>query len=179
MDEFALIRLYRQMLRIRLVEERIVALYPEQEMRRPVHVCIGQEAVAAGARAALEHRDYVFSGHRSRRHYLAKGGDLKAMLAEIYGKATGCAGGKGGSMHLIDLAWKDRCRSRCSKPGCSPAAWHPAPNSTRWPARCSGRSMPQSPSPVKARSRTGSLCLPTLPRSRPAVSGGVANELPG
>jgi len=109
MDEFALIRLYRQMLRIRLVEERIVALYPEQEMRRPVHVCIGQEAVAAGARAALEHRDYVFSGHRSRRHYLAKGGDLKAMLAEIYGKATGCAGGKGGSMHLIDLAWKDRC----------------------------------------------------------------------
>ncbi len=95
--------LYRAMLRIRLVEERIVALYPEQEMRCPVHLCIGQEAVAAGACAALEKRDYVLSGHRSHGHYLAKGGDLKAMLAEIYGKATGCAGGKGGSMHLIDL----------------------------------------------------------------------------
>lgn len=94
---------YRTMLRIRLVEERIVALYPEQEMRCPVHLCIGQEAVAAGACAALGRRDYVFSGHRSHGHYLAKGGDLKAMLAEIYGKAAGCAGGKGGSMHLIDL----------------------------------------------------------------------------
>ncbi len=95
--------LYRAMLRIRLVEERIAALYPEQEMRCPVHLCIGQEAIAAGACAALERKDYVFSGHRSHGHYLAKGGDLKAMLAEIYGKATGCAGGKGGSMHLIDL----------------------------------------------------------------------------
>jgi len=98
------LELYRAMLRIRLVEERIAALYPEQEMRCPVHLCIGQEAVAAGACAALEFRDYVFSGHRSHGHYLAKGGDLNAMLAEIYGKATGCAGGKGGSMHLIDLA---------------------------------------------------------------------------
>lgn len=97
------LELYRAMLRIRLVEERIAALYPEQEMRCPVHLCIGQEAVAAGACAALERRDYAFSGHRSHGHYLAKGGDLKAMLAEIYGKATGCAGGKGGSMHLIDL----------------------------------------------------------------------------
>ena len=97
------LELHRTMLRIRLVEERIVALYPEQEMRCPVHLCIGQEAVAAGACAALGRRDYVFSGHRSHGHYLAKGGDLKAMLAEIYGKAAGCAGGKGGSMHLIDL----------------------------------------------------------------------------
>lgn len=97
------LELYHAMLRIRLVEERIAALYPEQEMRCPVHLCIGQEAVAAGACAALGRRDYVFSGHRSHGHYLAKGGDLKAMLAEIYGKAAGCAGGKGGSMHLIDL----------------------------------------------------------------------------
>src|SRR5258708_4351160 len=97
-------RLYRDMLRIRLVEERIAALYPEQDMRCPVHLCIGQEAIAVGVCAALEQRDYVFSGHRSHGHYLAKGGDLKAMMAEIYCKATGCAGGKGGSMHLIDLA---------------------------------------------------------------------------
>lgn len=96
-------RLYREMLRIRLIEERIAALYPEQEMRCPVHLCIGQEAVAVGACAALARRDYVLSGHRSHGHYLAKGGNLKAMMAEIYGKSTGCAGGKGGSMHLIDL----------------------------------------------------------------------------
>jgi TPP-dependent pyruvate/acetoin dehydrogenase alpha subunit len=101
--ENALTRFYREMLRIRLLEERIVALYPEQEMRCPVHLCIGQEAVAVGVCAALDRRDYVLSGHRSHGHYLAKGGDLNAMMAEIYGKATGCAGGKGGSMHLIDL----------------------------------------------------------------------------
>lgn len=98
------LQLYRSMLHIRLVEERIAELYPEQEMRCPVHLCIGQEAVSAAACAALETRDYAMSGHRSHGHYLAKGGDLKAMLAEIYGKATGCAGGKGGSMHMIDLA---------------------------------------------------------------------------
>jgi pyruvate dehydrogenase E1 component alpha subunit len=91
------------MLRIRLVEERIAALYTEWEMRCPVHLCIGQEAIAVGACSVLDHSDYAFSGHRSHGHYLAKGGDLKAMMAEIYGKATGCAGGKGGSMHLIDL----------------------------------------------------------------------------
>ncbi len=89
--------------RIRTVEEKIAELYPEQEMRCPVHLCIGQEAAEAGSCAALNDDDYVISGHRSHGHYLAKGGDLKAMLAEIYGKETGCAGGKGGSMHLIDL----------------------------------------------------------------------------
>ncbi|MFZ1989357.1 MAG: thiamine pyrophosphate-dependent dehydrogenase E1 component subunit alpha [Alphaproteobacteria bacterium] len=95
--------LYRSMARIRAVEEGIVAHYGEQEMRCPVHLSIGQEAAAAGACAVLRKTDYAFSGHRSHSHYLAKGGDLKAMMAEIYGKATGCAGGKGGSMHLIDL----------------------------------------------------------------------------
>ncbi len=97
------VALYQAMLRIRLVEEKIAALYPEQEMRCPVHLCIGQEAIAVGVCAALEQRDVVFSGHRSHGHYLAKGGDLKRMMAEIYGKATGCSGGRGGSMHLIDL----------------------------------------------------------------------------
>lgn len=95
--------LYKTMLRIRTVEESIAELYPEQEMRCPVHLCIGQEAAEAGSGLALENRDYAISGHRSHGHYLAKGGDLKAMMAEIYGKATGCADGKGGSMHLIDL----------------------------------------------------------------------------
>ncbi len=97
-------RLYYQMLRIRMVEERIAELYPEQEMRCPVHLCIGQEAVAAGVCANLSRDDYVLSNHRSHAHYLAKGGNLKAMLAELYGKVTGCSGGKGGSMHLVDIS---------------------------------------------------------------------------
>ena len=96
-------QVYFQMLRIRLVEERIAERYPQQEMRCPVHLCIGQEAVAAGVCAALTREDYVMSGHRSHGHYLAKGGSLKAMMAELYGKATGCSRGKGGSMHLVDL----------------------------------------------------------------------------
>ncbi len=97
------LELYRRLLRIRLVEERIAALYPEQEMRCPVHLSIGQEAAAVGVCAALEPGDWALSGHRSHGHYLAKGGDLKAMLAELYGKETGCCAGKGGSMHFIDL----------------------------------------------------------------------------
>ncbi|MBI4021923.1 MAG: thiamine pyrophosphate-dependent dehydrogenase E1 component subunit alpha [Candidatus Andersenbacteria bacterium] len=90
------------MLRIRLVEERIAVLYPEQEMRCPVHLCIGQEAVAAGVCAVLERRDVVMSGHRAHGHYLAKGGNLKRMMAELFGKAAGCSAGFGGSMHLVD-----------------------------------------------------------------------------
>jgi TPP-dependent pyruvate/acetoin dehydrogenase alpha subunit len=91
------------LLRIRLVEERIAALYPQQQMRCPIHLSIGQEAVSVGVCATLERDDWVLSGHRSHGHYLAKRGDLRAMLAELYGKATGCTGGKGGSMHLLDL----------------------------------------------------------------------------
>jgi len=97
-------RLYYQMLRIRMVEEKIAELYPEQEMRCPVHLSIGQEAVAVGVCANLSRDDYVLSTHRSHAHYLAKGGDLKAMMAELYGKVTGCSKGKGGSMHLVDLS---------------------------------------------------------------------------
>ena len=94
--------LYRSMLRIRRVEERIAELYPEHQMRCPIHLSIGQEAAAVGVCAALTPQDWALSGHRSHGHYLAKGGDLGAMLAELYGKATGCCGGKGGSMHFID-----------------------------------------------------------------------------
>jgi TPP-dependent pyruvate/acetoin dehydrogenase alpha subunit len=104
MTEETLLKLYRAMRRIRMVEEEIGEVYSEQEMRCPVHLCIGQEAIAVGACWALRPEDYVFSGHRSHGHYLAKGGDLNSMVAELYGKATGCAGGKGGSMHLVDMA---------------------------------------------------------------------------
>lgn len=90
------------MKRIRAVEEEIAARYSEGKMRCPTHLSIGQEAVAAAVGEALRRDDLAVSGHRAHAHYLAKGGDLKGMIAEIYGKATGCARGKGGSMHLID-----------------------------------------------------------------------------
>lgn len=92
--------MYVEMVRIRKAEEEIVALHPEQEIRCPTHLSIGQEAVAVGVCQALTVRDVVFSGHRCHAHYLAKGGTLNGMFAELYGKATGCCGGKGGSMHL-------------------------------------------------------------------------------
>lgn len=95
--------LFRQMLRVRAVEETIADRYADQEMRCPVHLSIGQEAVAVGVSAALARTDYCMSTHRGHAHYLAKGGSLRAMIAEIYGKATGCCSGKGGSMHLVDL----------------------------------------------------------------------------
>jgi pyruvate dehydrogenase E1 component alpha subunit len=94
--------LFHDMLRIRMVEEAIADRYAAQEMRCPVHLSIGQEAAAVGICAALRRDDRVFSTHRCHAHYLAKGGALDAMLAEIHGKATGCIGGRGGSMHLQD-----------------------------------------------------------------------------
>ena len=94
-------RLLHDMMRIRAVEEAIVVRYSEQKMRCPVHLSIGQEAPSAAAAWYCVH-DLAVSGHRAHAHYLAKGGDLSAMIAEIYGKATGCACGKGGSMHLVD-----------------------------------------------------------------------------
>jgi len=97
------LELYYNMLRIRIVEETIAELYPEQQMRCPVHLCSGQEAIAIGVCANLKKEDYVMSNHRSHGHFLAKGGNLRAMMAEIFGKATGCTKGKGGSMHLVDL----------------------------------------------------------------------------
>jgi len=93
-------QLFYQALRIRLVEERVIALYPSDRIQSPVHLSIGQEAVAVGACAAVAPSDLVFATYRGHAFYLAKGGDLRAMLAELYGKATGCGGGKAGSMHL-------------------------------------------------------------------------------
>ncbi|MBX3126617.1 MAG: thiamine pyrophosphate-dependent dehydrogenase E1 component subunit alpha [Polyangiaceae bacterium] len=89
---------------VRSVEQEIARRYSEQQMRCPTHLCIGQEATAVGVCAALRPEDVVFSGHRSHGHYLAKGGDLTAMLAELYGRGSGCSAGKGGSMHLVDLS---------------------------------------------------------------------------
>lgn len=96
------LKLLREMMRIRRAEETLADLYKEQEMRTPTHFSIGQEAVAVGVCAALEREDVVYSGHRCHAHYLAKGGDLPAMVAELYGRETGCTHGRGGSVHLND-----------------------------------------------------------------------------
>jgi pyruvate dehydrogenase E1 component alpha subunit len=92
------------MLRIRKVQLRIESLYHLDVMKTPVHLCIGQEAVAVGVCANLEKRDYIASNHRGHGHYLAKGGDLKRMIAELYCRETGCSKGRGGSMHLLDTS---------------------------------------------------------------------------
>lgn len=96
--------LYRDMLRIRMIEEAIANQYSESEMRCPVHLSTGQEAAAVGVCAALAPSDKIYSTHRCHAHYLAKGGDLRRMFAEICGKAAGCIGGRGGSMHLMDVS---------------------------------------------------------------------------
>lgn len=96
-------KLYRSLYRIRRVEEEIVRVYPTDKIKSPVHLSIGQEAVSVGVCEALEPQDVVFGTYRGHALYLAKGGNLKKMIAELYGKATGCAKGKGGSMHLIDV----------------------------------------------------------------------------
>lgn len=97
------IELYATMLRIRHFEEEIIRLYPEQEIRTPVHLYIGQEAIAAGVCCALGQSDHVFTTHRGHGVYIAKGGSLKMLAAELYGKQDGCSKGKGGSMHVADM----------------------------------------------------------------------------
>jgi TPP-dependent pyruvate/acetoin dehydrogenase alpha subunit len=94
-------RLYRSLYRIRRLEEEVARVYPTDKIKSPVHLSIGQEAVAVGVCEALEPDDVVFGSYRGHALYLAKGGDSGAMVAELYGKATGCTKGKGGSMHLI------------------------------------------------------------------------------
>ena len=94
--------LLTSMIRIRMIEEAIADRYSEQKMRCPVHLSIGQEAPAAAFSAVVEKGDYAVSTHRGHAHFLAKGSSLNAMIAEIYGKSTGCSKGRGGSMHLAD-----------------------------------------------------------------------------
>jgi|SaaInlStandDraft_5_1057022.scaffolds.fasta_scaffold02295_5 TPP-dependent pyruvate/acetoin dehydrogenase alpha subunit len=101
--EIELFSIYTQLLRIRMIEEAIAERYSEWQMRCPVHLSIGQEAIPVGISTHLTKKDHVYSNHRSHGHYFAKGGSLKKMIAELYGKETGCCGGRGGSMHLIDL----------------------------------------------------------------------------
>ena len=99
-----LFKMYESMYLIRLVEEKLIELNPEQLMKCPHHYAIGQEAVAVGVCSALNREDQILSSHRCHGHYLAKGGSLNAFMAEMYNKIDGCTRGKGGSMHLIDTA---------------------------------------------------------------------------
>lgn len=102
MKKKILLKLYENLYKIRFVEEEISRRYSQQLMRCPVHLSIGQEAVAAALSLIMKKKDFAVSSHRAHAHYLSKGGSIKKMLAEIYGKKNGCSQGKGGSMHLID-----------------------------------------------------------------------------
>ncbi|MFC1521972.1 thiamine pyrophosphate-dependent dehydrogenase E1 component subunit alpha [Elusimicrobiota bacterium] len=93
--------LFYQALRIRLAEERIADIYPSDKVQSPVHLSIGQEAVAVGICHHLAPSDMIFGTYRSHAFYMASGGSLRKMFAELYGKATGVAFGKAGSMHLL------------------------------------------------------------------------------
>ncbi|MGH1351073.1 MAG: thiamine pyrophosphate-dependent dehydrogenase E1 component subunit alpha [Methyloligellaceae bacterium] len=104
MQDTTKIELLYRCKRIRCVEEEIANRYSEQEMRCPTHLSIGQELTGAAAGMILRQDDPAVSTHRAHAHYLGKGGDMGAMIAEIYGKETGCAKGRGGSMHLTDLS---------------------------------------------------------------------------
>ena len=97
-----LVGLYRDMLRIRRIEEAIESRYHEDEMKSPIHLVMGHEAVSVGSCSSLNKDDLIYCGHRTHGHYLAKGGSLKGMLSELYCRANGCSGSRGGSMHLLD-----------------------------------------------------------------------------
>lgn len=97
------IEFYKKMLLIRRVEEHIVDVYHTDVIKSPVHLSIGQEAVAVGMCSCLQKDDIISNTYRSHATYIAKGGNLNAMMAELYGKKGGCAGGKAGSMHLVDM----------------------------------------------------------------------------
>ena len=96
-------RVYAKLLLIRRAEEEVARIYPSDKIKSPVHLSIGQEAVAVGVCDPLRADDVVSGTYRSHAAYIAKGGDLRTMFAELYGKDTGCCRGKGGSMHMVAM----------------------------------------------------------------------------
>src|SRR3989304_3536073 len=103
-DKDRLLWIYTRMLRIRGFEDRVHEEYAKTRVPGFVHLYAGEGAVAVGVCAHLEDRDFITSTHRGHGHCIAKGVDLKAMMAEVFGKATGACKGKGGSMHIADMA---------------------------------------------------------------------------
>lgn len=102
-NQDVIVRLYKSMLLIRQFELRLAEIYHTDAIKSPVHLSVGQESVAVGVCDAMLADDIVSNTYRCHATYIAKGGDLNEMMAELFGKATGCAGGKAGSMHLIDM----------------------------------------------------------------------------
>src|SRR5499426_3337882 len=103
MDRDLMLSLYRDMIRIRRFEEEAARSYTRGKMGGFLHLYIGEEAVAVGAISAVEPTDYILATYREHAHYLVRVGDMKAAMAELFGKATGCAKGRGGSMHFFDV----------------------------------------------------------------------------
>jgi len=99
-----LIEMYKQMLKIRLFEEKVFDLYAQNLVPGTIHLYLGEEAVAVGVCSALRKDDYIVSTHRGHGHCIAKGAELKRTMAEILGKKTGYCKGKGGSMHIADFS---------------------------------------------------------------------------
>lgn len=99
-----LLQMYASMVRVRLFEERVRELFAAGRIPGFLHTSVGQEAVAVGVCAALRPDDYVLSTHRGHGHLVAKGGSLRGLMAELYGKASGICHGKGGSMHIADVS---------------------------------------------------------------------------
>lgn len=101
--EETIARLYKKMSLIRRFELRLAEIYHTDAIKSPVHLSVGQESIAVGVCDPLENDDIISNTYRCHATYIAKGGDLNEMMAELYGKSTGCAGGKAGSMHLVDM----------------------------------------------------------------------------
>src|SRR5919108_5521610 len=106
MDRDLMLSLYRDMVRIRRFEEEAARSYSRGKMGGFLHLYIGEEAVAVGAISAVEPTDYIVATYREHAHYLARVGDMNAAMAELFGKATGCAKGRGGAKHYFDV---DKC----------------------------------------------------------------------
>src|SRR5919197_5802304 len=102
MDAALLLGLYRSMALCRRFEEAAAKAYSQGKISGFLHLYIGQEAVAVGAISGAEPTDYIVATYREHAHYLARTGDARSAMAELYGRATGCSGGRGGSMHLFD-----------------------------------------------------------------------------
>jgi len=103
LDENFCLKLYEKMLTIRMFEEKAIELFEHNLIRGNVHPCIGQEAVSVGVCSSLRRDDYMLNTHRGHGNCIAKGADLKLMMAELLGKSTGYCKGKGGSMHIADF----------------------------------------------------------------------------
>ncbi|MBE0478666.1 pyruvate dehydrogenase (acetyl-transferring) E1 component subunit alpha, partial [Candidatus Aerophobetes bacterium] len=97
-----LFQMYEKMVRIRKFELKVEELHLQGILPGLKHLYIGEEAVAVGVASCLRKDDYIGSTHRGHGHLIAKGGDVKLMMAELYGKKTGYCKGKGGSMHIAD-----------------------------------------------------------------------------